>query len=58
MYLLLIIITILTLGVLYKLTYKEDFVVPTEAPKPPPTPYVPYVRLGDTRKRFFVTDNK
>jgi len=28
-------------------------VLPTEAPKKPPAPYIPYIRFGDQRKKFF-----
>lgn len=72
MYLLFVIITIVTLGILYyidsyygsesfrseRLPSIDPLVIPTPAFKKPPTPYVPYIRFGDKRKKFFVTDNK
>lgn len=58
MHLLIIIITLFTLGVLYFIDTRENFkseiVIPPQPEKRPPTPYLPYIRFGDKRKTFFV----
>ena len=60
-----IFITIITLGILYLLSNRENFetldlqpkpgvVIPKQPRKRPPQPYLPYIRFGDKRKTFFV----
>lgn len=66
MHLLLIIITIITLGILYFISTRENFeqpkpptvTIPQGPRKRPPAPYNPYIKLGDKRKTFFVAPNK
>jgi hypothetical protein len=34
--------------------FPDSVVIPTEAPKKPPAPYIPYIRFGDQRKKFLI----
>lgn len=63
--LVLILITLFTLGILYFLDTRENFqqpkpgvVIPRQPRKRPPQPYLPYLKFGDKRKTFFVAPNK